>query len=234
MSDTLQCVLPAPTALISNRAEYVQSLTAEISGNADKSRQGQILYELAQAGKRLARFHPDPAQLQIAQWAECIIENTIQSNAERQRPTETTALAKWKRETIQKIECAAAEITKTIVAECAGLGTDVDDGSPIESPVSLIAGGFLYGGKKTELSGRPYQMLCALLKLRFRSKSVTQLIDDMELDDDSVSFPDQVIKDSAKKLRVLKDAAKLAGKPIANPLPSTGKGEDLAYKLSLS
>jgi hypothetical protein len=55
------------------------------------------------------------------------------------------------------------------------------------------------------------------------------------VDNEAVTFPDQVIRDTAKRLRTaLRKAAEDAGLPCPqDALPSTGKGGHLSYRLVL-
>jgi hypothetical protein len=61
----------------------------------------------------------------------------------------------------------------------------------------------------------------------------------MKVDDEAASFPEQVIRDTAKRLRAaLRKALGLpfkgkASQKAVDPLPSKGKGEYLTYSLIL-
>jgi hypothetical protein len=94
----------------------------------------------------------------------------------------------------------------------------------------LIPGGFQHKGRQHNLTGRPMAMLSALLHSRHRSCTVDQLRNALGVDDEAVSHPEQVIKDTATDLR---KALKTAGVSKC-PLPSTGRGQYLTYRLNLS
>jgi hypothetical protein len=98
----------------------------------------------------------------------------------------------------------------------------------------LVPGGFEYKGKAHDLTGRPRDMLAALLESRHRRCAVSDLRRSLGVDDEAVEWPEQVIKDTAKELRAaLRAAASGADVACGNPLPSTGKGRDLTYKLDM-
>jgi hypothetical protein len=98
-----------------------------------------------------------------------------------------------------------------------------------DTSLQLVAGGFEYGGKVFNLTGRPLQLLEALLNAKHRRATVDQLRDKMGINDAAVEYPVQVVKDTASELRkVLKDATK-----CEDPLPSVGKAASLAYYLNL-
>jgi hypothetical protein len=108
-----------------------------------------------------------------------------------------------------------------------------------ESPdlkLNLAPGGFTWGGKPHQLVGKPLDMLRVLLDSPHFCETANRLRQRMGVDDEGVTFPEQVIKDTAHKLRKeLKKAAKAAGRTCpSNPLPSTGRGKDLTYRLNLS
>jgi len=100
--------------------------------------------------------------------------------------------------------------------------------------VDLIPGGFAYQGKPHNLTGRPRDMLAALLSSRFLRCTASELREKLGVDDEAVTYPDQVVKDAAGTLRqALKGAVKAAGMACKDPLPSTGKGKDLTYGLAM-
>jgi hypothetical protein len=77
-------------------------------------------------------------------------------------------------------------------------------------------------------------MLEVLLASRGRRATADGLRREMRIDDESVDNPEQVVKDTASALRdALRKAACLRPRG-RNPLPSTGRGRDLAYHLALS
>jgi hypothetical protein len=104
----------------------------------------------------------------------------------------------------------------------------------LDGDLALCAGGFEFRGQPHTLTGRPLDMLRALLAARFRCLGVDELRVALAIDDVAVSFPEQVVKDSAKDLRrALRQAVESAGLSCDDPLPSQGKGKSLSYRLSL-
>jgi hypothetical protein len=100
--------------------------------------------------------------------------------------------------------------------------------------LELIPGGFAYKGRTHDLTGRPRDMLEALVESHHRRCTASELRKVIGVDDESTTYPEQVIRDTAKTLRnALKGAVKAAGLSCKNPLPSTGKGKDLTYILAL-
>jgi hypothetical protein len=100
--------------------------------------------------------------------------------------------------------------------------------------LELVAGGFIFRAKTHELSGRPRAMLAALLDTDNRRMTAEELREALAIDDDAVNFPEQVVKDTAIKLRkALKSAALESGLSCENPLRSNGKGRDLTYILDM-
>jgi hypothetical protein len=76
-------------------------------------------------------------------------------------------------------------------------------------------------------------MLRVLLASPHHTATADQLREQMGVDDQAVTYPEQVIRDPAKKLRAaLREAARAAGRPFPrDPLPSTGRGRELTYRL---
>jgi hypothetical protein len=100
--------------------------------------------------------------------------------------------------------------------------------------VTLVPGGFEYGGRRHDLTGRPVAMLQALLRSHHHSLTAEQLRVQMAVDDEAVDNPDQVIRDTARKLRhALREAIREAGLTCPDPLPSTDSGARLAYRLAI-
>jgi hypothetical protein len=100
--------------------------------------------------------------------------------------------------------------------------------------LDLIPGGFTYGGRPHVLVGQPRIMLEALLRSRHHRCTALDLRKVLDLDDEFLEYPEQAVKDAAKKLRAaLKEALAAAGQPCKNPLPSKGKSEELVYILAL-
>src|SRR5262249_21264432 len=103
---------------------------------------------------------------------------------------------------------------------------------PIDELIALAPGGFTLRGKLHTLTGLPSQMLRALLAAHHRRLTANQLRKAMGIDDLAVDQPEQVVKDTANKLRkVLRTAAGMSQEE--NPLPSNGRGEFLTYALKL-
>ena len=100
--------------------------------------------------------------------------------------------------------------------------------------ITLGAGRFVYANRFFPLTGKPLKMLGALLESRYRRCRRNDLRTALEIDDEALSFPDQALHDTAKNLRAtLRKALMKAGKHCDNPLPSTGKGDDLTYTLAM-
>jgi hypothetical protein len=100
--------------------------------------------------------------------------------------------------------------------------------------LELVPAGFAFKGQVYDLTGKPRDMLAALLNARHRRCTVEDLRGALDVDDEAVNYPEQVIRDTAKALRqALRRAAKAARLRCTNPLPSKGKGKDLAYILAM-
>jgi hypothetical protein len=100
--------------------------------------------------------------------------------------------------------------------------------------IELAPGGFTLNGQVHELTGKPRDMLAALLESHYRRSTASDLRKVIGLDDEAVTYPEQAIKDTARKLRAaLKRAVNAEGLPCENPLESTGKGKDLTYILNV-
>jgi hypothetical protein len=104
-----------------------------------------------------------------------------------------------------------------------------------ESGIELVAGGFIFHGIPHNLTGRPREMLEALVNAaphhRLPAASLRQALG---IDDLKVDFPEQVVRDTAKNLRAaLRAALKTAGRSCKDPLLSVGRGEELAYALDM-
>jgi hypothetical protein len=96
--------------------------------------------------------------------------------------------------------------------------------------LALADGGFTLWGTFQLLTGRPQQLLTVLLASRHNSATSGTLRSEMDVDDEGVSYPEQVVRDAAKDLRTA--LRKAAGKGADyNPVPSTGRGDDLTYHL---
>jgi hypothetical protein len=97
--------------------------------------------------------------------------------------------------------------------------------------LELAPGGFAYRGKVFNLTGRPLDVLKAILKSRYRRCTASELRVALSVNEETVEYPEQVVKDAAAKLRASLTSA--AGTQSGNPLLSEGRGKDLTYILSL-
>src|SRR5262249_26949917 len=103
---------------------------------------------------------------------------------------------------------------------------------PDEDPIELVPAGFrLRGGQVEPLAGKPLAVLRALLGARHWRLSAGA-IRRAVWPDDTITHPDQAVKDAPGDLR---QALRRAGaRAPGDPLPSQGRGADLAYQLDLS
>jgi hypothetical protein len=101
--------------------------------------------------------------------------------------------------------------------------------------IVLVPGGFELDGKHQQLTGRPLEMLRAILNARHYTETAENLRRALGIDDEFVELPDQVIKDTASDLRrALRSASRNSSHPLpANPFPSNGRGPHLVYRLDL-
>ena len=100
--------------------------------------------------------------------------------------------------------------------------------------VELVAAGFVYRDRVTDLTGRPLAMLAALLESPRHRCTALELRGKMVVDDDAVNYPEQVVRDTAMFLRAaLKKAISAAGHSCEDPLPSIGRGKELSYQLAM-
>jgi hypothetical protein len=77
-------------------------------------------------------------------------------------------------------------------------------------------------------------MLEALVKARHQRLTAGQIREILRVNDENVSNPEQVVKDTASSLRChLRNALKSLNMQCENPLPSVGKGRELTYKLEM-
>jgi hypothetical protein len=107
-------------------------------------------------------------------------------------------------------------------------------GFPVSGRLKVVPGGFSYRGRTHNLVGRPLAMLVALLGSPLRRLGVDELRSAMGIDDEAVMWPDQVIRDTAAKLRkALKRAASEVGLATDHPLTRVGRGADLTYELRM-
>ncbi len=135
-----------------------------------------------------------------------------------------------------------AEIQREIIARdaaafAAAAAAKPIDHAPAAPPrlpnaggLEIVAGAFVYAGQKHDLTGRPWDMLDALLRSRFGQMGRDELRAAMELQADL----DTAVKDAATALRkALKAAIAMAGKKCENPLGSKGKGRHTVYRLDM-
>jgi hypothetical protein len=99
-------------------------------------------------------------------------------------------------------------------------------------PIALVPGGYTLGGRTYSLTGRPLALLRALLAAPGWCATAEQLRTALGVDDDQVTYPEQVIRDAAGDLRASLRRAAGLGKD-QDPLPSTGRGAELSYQLHL-
>jgi hypothetical protein len=107
------------------------------------------------------------------------------------------------------------------------------DGPPT---LRIVDGGFEVKDDFHGLAGRPRQMFDLLVSAHKQRMLASRLRDGMELEKAGVSFPDQVVKDTAAELRAILRSALGWGKgrrPNRAPLLSHGKGPDLTYHLDV-
>src|SRR5206468_2474146 len=62
--------------------------------------------------------------------------------------------------------------------------------------LELVPGGFAYRGKVHELTGKPRDMLAALQISRDRRCTALELREAIHVDDEAVTYPEQVVKDT--------------------------------------
>jgi hypothetical protein len=97
--------------------------------------------------------------------------------------------------------------------------------------LKLAPGGFAYRGKVFKLTGRPLDVLKAIMVSRYGRCTASELRVALGVDEDAVTYPEQVVKDAAAKLRASLTSA--AGTQSGKPLLSEGRGKDLTYILNL-
>jgi hypothetical protein len=107
------------------------------------------------------------------------------------------------------------------------------DQLPPSPEIEPVDGGFVLRGKRYPLTGRPMAMLKVLLSSPHLAARAERLRQEMGVDDETVSEPDQVVRDAAADLRKALRKATGLDKKGPNPLPSEGRGEGLAYRLDL-
>ncbi len=116
--------------------------------------------------------------------------------------------------------------------DLAGLAESPSAGSA--AGLAVIPAGFTFHGKEYTLIGKPLVRLRVLLNSPHRRCSAEQLREAIGLDDAVVTYPEQVIRDTAKRLRAaLVKAVSASGISCKTPLLSKGKGEDLTYILAI-
>jgi hypothetical protein len=105
-----------------------------------------------------------------------------------------------------------------------------------EPPIQVVSGGFILAGRvRQALTGKPLDILRELLFASNFCRSREELRDAV-WPDDGPTFPEQAVSDNVCKLReALRAALKALG--VANPrdpVPSSGRGKDAAYRLDLT
>jgi hypothetical protein len=106
-----------------------------------------------------------------------------------------------------------------------------------ESKVTVLPGGFqLRGGERQQLVGKPLDVLGELVNARGNCRTRAELSRAVWPDVDLISYPDQAVLDATCALRkaLIVALEHLGVSDPKNPLPSTGSGENLAYRLDLS
>jgi hypothetical protein len=154
----------------------------------------------------------------------------------RCQPGETEDCATRWGESIVGVKQALDRVMSMLALAPAGADRQQQKRVPADggNSLELIPGGFAYKGKDHDLIGRPRDMLEALVKSPHRRYTAVGLRKALRVDDEAVTYPEQVVKDTATELRLhLRNAVADAGLTCADPLPSLGKGKDLTYKLDL-
>jgi hypothetical protein len=130
-----------------------------------------------------------------------------------------------------------AEKAVASIAQPDALPTIPPPGGPQVGGLALTAFGFSLDDVSFALSTRPRDMLKILMESKHRDATADRLRQGMRVDDEAGAiYPEQVVKDTAKRLRkALREAGrKVRGDDFPdNPLPSTGRKADLAYRLAL-
>ncbi len=182
-------------------------------------------------GASVLRLYPVASEMQIQlwesmQWASMIraVANEWKNEGVAKNFLEAKYRAKDAKETLESFRVQMKDLRTTI--EGSERTSENDD-------LAIVPGGFVYGGKLNELHGRPLGMLGELLASRWRRLYVGDLVSRMAIDD--YVNQKQVVADAATELRsALKQAVKKAGfRTTKDPLPSTGKGDQLCYILAL-
>jgi hypothetical protein len=223
-------VIDALDKLISARKKAVKLIVKRFDSNIVDDALDAAIAETKKAGNKLARVHPDSESLPIQEWSAFNELGIIAAAYRVKTPTmSSTQRAEWKLQTIAAVKQHAAQIDRALQR----FREKLPEGAP-ENGVEVVAGGFRYGEKTHSLTGRPLKMLTAILGTKHHRCTRDELRRLIGVDDTAVTWPEQVIIDTAKKLRdALRKAVKDAGLDCQNPLPSTGKGADLSYALSM-
>jgi hypothetical protein len=103
------------------------------------------------------------------------------------------------------------------------------------TPIELVPGGFSWRGHRHALAAKPRDVLGELLKARDLTCSADHL-EELIWADDLLESRRQAVKDAVKDLRkALRKALNSTGDACLDdePVPSTGSGKDLAYRLAL-
>jgi hypothetical protein len=129
------------------------------------------------------------------------------------------------------VQCCQHEAEQIVVCAEIEARTPAPPGQK-EKTIELVPGGFVYKNAHYKLTGKARRMLESLLNARNFCRSVSDLLDDLETE--AAAYPEQVVKGTARDLRAaLRIAVQAAGLDCENPLPSTGRGRDLAYQLKM-
>ncbi len=239
---------PTPEQLASYRADRIIAICRHVADRAGPAKDGEmsewygrpcaeslIRYALEVNGRaaivqELELLHPD-AYREVAEDIDYnlgwLVEKCVRAPAQ-QRVDELQ----------RELEIFRGEIharrygRPVLIAGVKGQPPSTPDAS---EGLVLISGGFSYGGLPYDLTGHPLHMLQALIAAHHHRCSLGQLRDALKVDDAHVEFPDQVVKDTAKKLKNALAIAVKTTHPSSelNPISSTGKGADLTYKLNL-
>jgi hypothetical protein len=188
---------------------------------------------VVQIGTELPGGSHVEALAQVADAIACLVDFTPESDLAELRQDISQELGRFDPEDFRLATDGELGALGDRPAEGSKTQVRAED-SPSPSGLHLIPGGFNFHGRPYDLTGRPRAMLKALLDAPHHRLTALALRTIMGVDDEAVDVPEQVVRDTAKALRdALKKAAADAGLSIDNPLRSVGRGEDLAYILSL-
>jgi hypothetical protein len=230
-------VIDALDKLINARKKAVELIVERLDSKLDANTEAVLdaaldaaIRETKKAGSKLERWHPDSESLPIREWTTfkelSIVAAAAREKTADMRDEQVTA---WKQATIARVRERAARIDDEMRRVRGQL-----PGSAPGNDLVLVPGGFQYRQKTYDLTGRPLQMLTAILNTNHHRCTRDELRRLIGVDDTAVTFPEQVVLDTAKELRAaLRKAVEDAGLDCNNPLPSTGRGADLTYRLAM-